>query len=232
MLHRMKKKQKQELSRFLPCPVCHRSFPSYSIHDHVNICLDSTGTGHTQSSPSTSLPSPSCNSERLHPDRKDYDQFSSSSGGVEKDATLDDDLKSSLAAQGCPNPLLVFSAALASTGPLKESSEIHLTNTSSYETADERDEGARMPEDETFRFLRNTGDCRQTNRVATGSAFVDIPTATEIIGPELPVVEEMERGAQDATALPEHVSDKSRLGLQIFQVSMYNSLVFLFLMPF
>lgn len=37
---RKKQKKQQEGSRLLPCPVCHRSFPHYFIHDHVNICLD------------------------------------------------------------------------------------------------------------------------------------------------------------------------------------------------
>lgn len=42
VLQPLRKKQKQqEPSRFVPCPVCHRSFPSYLIHDHVDLCLDS-----------------------------------------------------------------------------------------------------------------------------------------------------------------------------------------------
>ena len=41
---RKKQKKQQEGSRLLPCPVCHRSFPHYFIHDHVNICLDTPQT--------------------------------------------------------------------------------------------------------------------------------------------------------------------------------------------
>lgn len=41
---RKKQKKQQEGSRLLPCPVCHRSFPHYFIHDHANICLDTPQT--------------------------------------------------------------------------------------------------------------------------------------------------------------------------------------------
>lgn len=227
VIHPLKKKQKQEPSRFLPCPVCLRSFPSYSIHDHVNICLDSPATGHTQSSPSTTSPLSPCNSRRLHLNSEGYDEFCSSTVDVEKDANLDDRLKNRPAEQDCTSPLLACSSAstVSPYGPLIEnSSEIHVVNSSLHESIDERDGDARMPEYDEFSILQSTQDCRQTNCV--------VP-ATELIVPDLPQVGEREREAQGAMASPgEDVSDKPGPVQQIFQVNTYNLLVLMFLISF
>ncbi|KAG0611445.1 hypothetical protein M758_7G141600 [Ceratodon purpureus] len=218
VLHPVKKKQKQEPSRFLPCPVCHRSFPSYSIHDHVNVCLDSPATGRTQSSPCTTSSLTPCNSESAHLNSESCDKNFSSTVDVEKDANLDDRLENPPAEQDCINSLLACSSPRE--GPLIEnSSEIHLVDSSLHEIADEGDGDARIPDDEALRDVQNTEDCRQTNYVVTASDFVEGPKETEILVPELPQGEELEREAQYTMASPEeYLSDKPGHVLQIFQV--------------
>lgn len=134
MLQPLRKKQKpQEPSRFVPCPVCHRSFPSYFIHDHVHLCLDSPATDQIQSSVFSS-------SQRLHLSGNDDGRFCSSSAvDVEKDANLEEGLKSPLVEHDCTNSTLAIA-------PLRENSEIHELSSAAVEKVDGRDGGARMPE--------------------------------------------------------------------------------------
>lgn len=136
VLRPLKKKAKQESGRFVPCPVCHRSFPSYFIHDHVNICLDSPATGHTQSSFRSTTASQLSPSQRLHLNSEGYDQVRSNTVDVEKEANLDDRLKSPPFEQDCPDPLLACSSSVTAvipSGPVGENSEIHVASSSSCE---------------------------------------------------------------------------------------------------
>lgn len=229
MLHPVTKKQKQEASRFLPCPVCHRSFPSYLIHDHVNLCLDSPAT---QSSPSPTFPSP-CSSQGPHLSSKDYDQVSSSGVYVEKDANFEDILKSPPAEQDCTKPLLIVSPVLPPNGPLERNSEIHVVYSECNEDVEERDAGAGTPKDEACSFFQTTQDCCQRSSVLTACDVIESPKATGIAVAELPQVKEMEKEAPAGMALPgDNFSDKPGHGLQIFQVNIYNPLVFMLVMSF
>lgn len=145
---RKKQRQEQESSRFVPCPVCNRSFPSYFIHDHVHLCLDSPATGRTQSSSSTTVLSSSCDSQRLHLSDKDDDRFCSVD--VEKDSNSESvSHRNPRAEQGCTNSLPGFpSSVTVSTAPLGESTEIHELSSFSNDSVDRRDGGGRMLEDE------------------------------------------------------------------------------------
>lgn len=130
VLQPLRKKQKPEPSRFVPCPVCNRSFPSYFIHDHVHLCLDSSATGRAQ------LPS-------QRPSSEDAYRFCSSSvGEVEKNPQPQcGSLKSSPVKQDCANSLVI------SSPPPTDSHEIHELSSFANDSVGLRDGGAATRED-------------------------------------------------------------------------------------
>ncbi|KAH8963967.1 hypothetical protein BDL97_04G039000 [Sphagnum fallax] len=79
MQKKQKKKQEEHHSRLLPCPFCHRSFPSYFLNDHANFCLD------------TPTPLPISNISHISKTRGDHDLQSQELGLTSSDAWREED---------------------------------------------------------------------------------------------------------------------------------------------
>lgn len=228
-----KKKQKnQDRSRFCPCPVCHVSFPTYFIHEHVNLCLDSPATGHNfPSSPSSSLPSSSLlNPQKLHLISNDSGRICSNM--VDEDSVSRERVESFPAEQDCTNSPLAFlnsTTTLISNGSSGENSELCVLGNSADETVRERD--AKILQDGAFYSYQNTEGCHQTNRLSSESGFIQNPKAAEFLAPELWQRDHfnshrmadsdkgIERETQNGVTYPgEDISGERSLVLQIFQV--------------
>lgn len=87
--HRTKHEQLQKQSRFSPCPVCHRSFPSYFINDHANNCLDCPSTSSTIPSALVRDPPSSSCSQTCRLVSLDHHQFPAAGDGASRAQGLD-----------------------------------------------------------------------------------------------------------------------------------------------